>query len=149
MANELVMKDTVIELIHKTKFLGVIIDDHLTFAPHLQYMKGKISRSLGILYKCRKYFNQETLLTLYSSFIYPYFTYCITIWGNTYQTYLDPLVKLQKRAIRIIAGVDRHAHTEPLMTKYRLLSLRKIYIYLLSADIYVSLSALFITRGVF
>ena len=126
---DLEMNGTVIEKVSKTKFLGVMIDEHLTFAPHVQYMKGKISKSLGILYKCKKIFNQDTLLTLYNSFIYPYFTYCITIWGSTFETYLDPIEKLQKRAIRIVAGADRLAHTEPLMAKYKLLSLWKVYIY--------------------
>ena len=128
-SKELIMNGTKIDITCKTKFLGVMIDENLTFAPHLIYLKGKISRSLGILYKCRKYFDSDVLLTLYNSFIYPYFTYCISIWGNTYQTYLDPLIKLQKRAIRIIGGVDRRSHTSPLMQKYRLLPLRKIYIY--------------------
>ena len=126
---ELKINETVIEMTTQTKFLGVIIDEHLSFNPHIHYIKGKISRSLGILYKCKKYFKDDILLTLYNSFVYPYFTYCITIWGSTYQSYLDPLVKLQKRAIRVVAGVDRLAHTDPLFTKLKLLRLDKIYLY--------------------
>ena len=49
--------------------------------------------------------------------------------GNTYCTYLDPLVKLQKRAIRIIAGVKRNASTENLFKKLKVLNLKKLYIY--------------------
>ena len=33
-------------------------------------------------------------------------TYCVEVWGNTYRTYIDPIVKLQKRAIRIINKVS-------------------------------------------
>ena len=76
---DLEMNGTVIEKVSKTKFLGVMIDEHLTFAPHVQYMKGNISKSLGILYKCKKIFNQDTLLTLYNSFIYPYLT--VSLYG--------------------------------------------------------------------
>ena len=126
---ELMINNTVIHMATQTKFLGVIIDENLSFKPHIAYVKGKISKSLGILYKCKKFFKEETLLTLYNSFVYPYFIYCITIWGSTYQTYLDPLVKLQKRAIRVVAGVDWLAHTAPLFTKLKLLRLDQIYVY--------------------
>ena len=86
-------------------------------------MKGKISRAMGILYKCRKYLNQSSLLTLYNAFIYPYFTYCIPVWGNTYNSYLDPLIKLQKRAVRIIANADFRANTAPLFKDLKILML--------------------------
>ena len=66
---------------------------------------------------------------LYNAFIYPYFNYCVTVWGNTYTTHLDPLIKLQKRSIRLIASVPRYTHTEPIFAKYKLLTLSKIYIY--------------------
>ena len=51
------------------------------------------------------------------------------MWGITYDTYLDPLVKLQKRAIRLIASAPWRAHTEPLFVQYKLLTLEKLYVY--------------------
>ena len=92
---------------NSTKFLGVMIDKCLTFQDHIKYIKGKVSRGLGILYRCKRFFTHKTLLTLYNSFIYPYMNYCIPVWGNTYESYIDPLVKLQKRAVRLVAGVKK------------------------------------------
>ena len=103
-----------IEHVKDTKFLGVMIDQNLNFSDHIQYIKGKMARGIGILYKCRRLLHEKTMITLYYSFVYPYFTYCILVWGNTFSTYLDGLVKLQKRAIRIICGETKYAHTEPL-----------------------------------
>ena len=34
---------------------------------------------------------------MYFTFIYPYLIYCIEVWGNAHQTYLDPLIKIQKK----------------------------------------------------
>ena len=101
-----------INQVDKTKFLGVVIDPHLNFYHHIQYLKGKISRGLGLLYRGRKFFNVKTMLTLYNVFIFPYFMFCNEVWGNTYQTYLDPLIKLQKRAIRVVTSADWLAHTD-------------------------------------
>ena len=69
------------------------------------------------------------MVTLYNSFIYPYLYYCIAIWGNTFTTYLEPLVKLQKRAVRIIKGAKRLDHTEPIFAELRLLKIKEIYVY--------------------
>ena len=80
LSNDLVIDNVKIENVKCTKFLGVMIDQNLTFHDHIQYMKGKISRALGILYKCRKYVNTSTLVTLYNAFIYPYCNYCVSTW---------------------------------------------------------------------
>ena len=54
------------------------------------------------MYKCRNYFDKETMQNLYFSFIYPYLTYCVEIWGNACNIHLDPIVKLLKKYIRTI-----------------------------------------------
>ena len=118
-----------INQVDKTKFLGVVIDPHLNFYHHIRYLKGKISRGLGILYRGRKFFNEKTMLTLYNVFIYPYFMYCNEVWGNTYPTYLDPLIKIQKRAIRVVASAKRLSHTDPIFKSLRLLKLKEIHAY--------------------
>ena len=90
----------------------------------------KFFKSVGI------FFNKETLLTLYNAFVYPYLTYCISVWGGTYPSYMDPINKLQKRAIRIVAGSDRLAHTNSIFTELKLLSLPKIYVYYVQLFMY-------------
>ena len=125
----LMINNVRIHMTDNTKFLGVIIDKNLTFYDHIQYVKGKIARSLGILYKAKKYLNKKSLLTLYNSFINPLFMYCIAIWGNAPITYLDSLFKLQKRAVRVIASVKRTEHTWPIYKQLKILNLSNLYIY--------------------
>ena len=127
--NEVKITDVVISITNNTKFLGVYIDQHLSFQDHIRYIKGKISRGIGILCKARKVLNKSTLLTLYYSFIHPYFTYCITIWGNTFLTALTPLIRCQKRAIRIISGAKRLDSTSPLFKQMEILNFERLYIY--------------------
>lgn len=79
---ELIIDGVKIDCTRNTKFLGVMIDQHLNFFDHIQYIKGKVSRGVGVLYKCRKYLKQSTLIALYYAFVYPYFTYCLTVWGQ-------------------------------------------------------------------
>lgn len=128
-SKSLVIDNVTIQMVKETKFLGMIIDEHLNFGAHITNIKQKVSRGLGVLFKAKRYVHECTLLTLYYAFIYPYYTYCITIWGNTYSTYLDSLFKLQKRAVRIISGVKRFDSTGPLFSNLNLLTLKQLYMY--------------------
>ena len=118
-----------VDMTEYTKFLGVIIDQNLNFHKHISYIKGKIARTMGILYKAKKIFGRKILLTLYNSFIHPLFMYCVNVWGNAPSVYLDPLIKLQKRATRVIAGATYLAHTAPLFKELKILNLTNIYVY--------------------
>ena len=106
-----------IERVYETKFLGVIIDDKVCWKPHIKYVKQKLSKSISILYKTRDLLNKNCLHLLYFSLVMPYMTYCAEIWGNVYKTNLDPIIKLQKRAIRIINEVGYHDSTNQLFIR--------------------------------
>ena len=55
--------------------------------------------------------------------------YCMEIWGNTYKYNLKGIVLLQKRAIRIIGGANRLAHTNKLLYDLKLLKLNDMVEY--------------------
>ena len=130
--NDLIVDDVVINRTNHTRFLGVIVDQHLTFESHVKYIKGKISRGIAVLYKAKRILKESSLLTLYYAFIYPYFTYCtyITVWGNTYPSVLDPLIKCQKRDVRIVKGAGKYDHTSPIFYNLKILNLRRLYVYI-------------------
>ena len=79
-----------------TKFLGVIIDHKFKWNDHITYVKNKISKSIGILYKIRRFLDMNTLIQMYHSFVFPYLIYFIEIWGNASAIHLEPLIKIQK-----------------------------------------------------
>ena len=86
------------------KYLGVLIDSKLTFKEHIMAISKKVSRITGAMYRIRNYVNDNTLRMIYFSLIYPHFIYGIPIWGNADNIHIDPLLKLQKKAIRIISN---------------------------------------------
>ena len=118
-----------ISKVYNTKFLGMIIDGNLMWKYHIDYICNKISKTIGIILKARKIFSHETLNMLYYCFIYPYVNYCVHIWGSTYISYLTKLLVLQKRIVRIISGVPRLTHTEPLFVKLGILTVNRLFKY--------------------
>jgi hypothetical protein len=66
------IKGTTLEVVTHTKFLGVILDNSLSWKEHTLYLAKKLSKSLGILSRARPFLNKSTLRQLYFSFLYPY-----------------------------------------------------------------------------
>jgi hypothetical protein len=108
------------------KFLGVYIDEHLTWKQHISYVSKKISKSVGILHRCRFYLSTKTKVSLYYTLIYPYIIYCNLAWSSTYVTNLNRIFYLQKRAVRIITNTHFRAHSAPLFSQLGLLDIFQI-----------------------
>ena len=106
------------------------IDNKLSWKFHIAYISGKIARGIGIINKARRFLNKDSLLSLYYSFIYPYLIYCNHVWGTACKSYLKTVITLQKRVVRIIAGVKPRTHTALLFTKYKLLTCDDLNFYL-------------------
>lgn len=125
-----------ISTINTTTFLGVKIDNSLSWKHHTTHVCNKISKSIGILKKVSHIFDRTVLQNLYNTFILPYLTYCISIWGNAANTHLNHIFILQKRALRIIYHTDALAHTTPLFSHSGILKLEDLYTYSLALIIY-------------
>ena len=104
-----------------TKFLGVYIDDHLTWKHHISYVCKQIAKSIGIIFRSRFFLSSTTKLTLYYTLIYPYIVYCNCAWSSTYVSNLNRIYYLQKRAVRAITNSDYRAHSAPLFSKLGIL----------------------------
>ena len=122
--------------VKKTKCLGVIIDCNLTWKEHISYISGKIAKGVGILIKARKYLNKTTLMNLYYTFVYPYLIYCNHVWGSTYIPYFDKIVSLQKKAVRIIAGIKPRCDVMGVFHQLRILPCLRINKYLIGRVMY-------------
>ena len=85
------------------KFLGVIIDQHLSWKSHIGFVSKKISKTVGIIAKARFYLSSKSLLTLYYSLVYSYLTYCNVAWSSTYCSSLNCIYLLQKRIVRLLS----------------------------------------------
>ena len=105
---------TVLEIVSMTKFLGLIIDNKLSWKPHIDNVCRIISQNIGVINKVKYLFPQTTLFMLYSSLILPYLNYGILAWGHAHATYLDRILLLQKKALRIVCHTSWRAHTDTL-----------------------------------
>ena len=85
----------------------MFIDEKLKWKCHINYVSGKISRGIGVILKARKLLNRDSLITLYHSFIYPYYTYCNHVWGATYASNIKNLILLQKNVSELFVMLNQ------------------------------------------
>ena len=111
----------------KGKFLGVVLDDKLTFKDHIDMIAGKIAKLIGIIYRLQQYFPPLILKLIYNSLVVPHLSYCILAWGSCSRQVIQPLIIMQKKLIRILTSSDYYAHTSPLFHSLALLKLDDIY----------------------
>ena len=123
------MGDGVVSRVSSIKFLGVIIDENLNFGNHIEFIKSKVSKSVGVLNKVKYFLPKSILLMLYVSLIEPYLRYCIEVWGSASFCYLGGLLKTQKSAIRIVNNLPFDAHTALHFVESEILTISNLYKY--------------------
>ena len=112
-----------------TKFLGIFIDEAMTWKYHINHVNKKISRALFIIKQVKNLLPFDCLRSLYFALIHPHFSYGITAWSNASQVTLKRTNILQKRAIRTICRANYNSHTEPLFKKLNIMKLKEQYEY--------------------
>ena len=105
--NNIRIKNVILETVEVSKLLGVNIDCCLTWSDHLEILANTISKKLGVLKRLKPFMSGDALLKVYSCIMFPHFNYCCTVWsGAKNSSNIDRLLKLQKRASRIILNVS-------------------------------------------
>ena len=117
-----------IQQVAQTKFLGIIIENDMTWQAHIKFLCNKTAKSIiGIIQKARVHLDTDTLVGLYYFFIYPYLSNGITVWGKATKSVLEPLFKLQKKVIRLVFNKPQRTPSIPLFIKSNILPLDAIY----------------------
>ena len=80
-----------IQGVDDAKFLGVIIDNKLSWNEHIKCISRQIAKGTGIIIKACKSFEYETLLNLYNALIFPHIKYGIHVWVTAAAVHLHRL----------------------------------------------------------
>jgi len=104
------------------KYLGIYIDDTLSWETHTNFVCNKLRRANGALSKLRFYLPNNLMLSLYYALFHSHLSYACQVWGQNRKSQISRVLTLQKIALRIISFSNFNAHSSPLFLKYKLLS---------------------------
>ena len=126
---KIVIEGQTLEVVSKTKFLGLILDDCLNWKQHTLYLAKKTAKSIGILSLARQVLGKSTLVQLYYSFIFPYLSYCNLAWGGAIDSNLWVIYRIQKMALRLILNIRKGSSTLAECKSLLLLRLPEIHLH--------------------
>ena len=126
---QLTIGDHTLEHTQKAKLLGIYIQDNLKHHETITNIIRKLQRAIQAHRYATTLLDTKYMLSMYYMHIYPHLTGDISIWGtqNSAQEYIKPLVRTQKKIIRIIFNVPPRTPTGPLMQKLNILNLASLY----------------------
>ena len=85
------------------KYLGVILNSKMSCIQHIAYVKNKVAKGIGIMFKAITYLDRRSFINLYNAYIYSYLIYCVDSWGNSPKCHLDQLYILHTKIVRLIS----------------------------------------------
>lgn len=128
---------TKLSQVSSTKFLGLCMDENLTWNNHIDVLCGKISKNVGVMNRLKNFVPKNVLLTLYNSFVLSYLNYGLLSFGGSSSIHsINKLVVLQKKAVRIVNNAGFVEHTTPLFANSNILKLTDLYNHRLGVFMY-------------
>ena len=140
--------------VDKVKFLGIIIDDQLTWESQVEHLLTKLNCSIIMIKRIKKFIPKSEYLKIYNALFLSHLTYCISCWGGISSLKLLKVFAIQKRCVRLLFGkqlnfdhseyyetcarvrtFEEHMapknycleHTKPIFNEYKLLSLDNLF----------------------
>jgi len=109
------------------KYLGIIIDNNLTWSEHINYIYNKIIKFTSIFYKIRHILPVKVLITIYFAFVHSHLLYGIEIYGNTDRAYLNRLMVLNNKLLRILQSAPLKAPVSDLYEHFNTLNIPDLH----------------------
>ncbi len=119
------------------RFLGVLVDNKLTWTHHINAIKAKMSRYIGTMYKLKSILPVKARLMIYNSLIQSHLNYCSMLWGTSSKSNIEKLFRVQKKAIRAtMPGFINYfykdgntpTHTKPFFKENNILTVHNIIV---------------------
>lgn len=119
---EMLIDKSQITRVDNFNLLGLTINEHLDWKPHINRVASTLTRAIGILCRLKNFLPLRVKVLLYNALILPHLNYGILAWGYD----CNRIFKLQKKAIRVISCSKFNAHTDPIFKRLKILKLEDL-----------------------
>ena len=108
------------------KFLGIILDENLTWSQHINELSNKLKRLFHIFYNIRNYLSKDNIKSIYYALVYSRIKYGISVYGQACATKLKRIQILQNQLLKVLSCKNYRFSTDKLHDEYDLLNIKDI-----------------------
>lgn len=117
-----------LERVEETKYLGLILDQQLSWNSHIDILCSKLSTALFALRRVKATASPNILKTAYYALFETHIRYGITLWGGSSNSNLNRVLVLQKKAVRLMANLPPRESCREAFKNLQILTVGSIYI---------------------
>jgi hypothetical protein len=110
----------------EVKLLGFVIDSRLTWTSHIDSVCTRLARVIYLLRRLRTLLSRKDLVTIYFGLFHTHVLYGLLLWGHA--AGCRSVLKLQKRALRVITSAGYRDHCRPIFVSLGILTVFNQYI---------------------
>ena len=103
------------------RFLGIWIDEEMTFVGHIQKLKAKLNSGIYALSTCSKIVPLRIRKLIYRSLVESHLHFGSLLYGAANPKLIEPIETLRRKEIGLLARAKYNAHTDPLYKIYGIL----------------------------
>ena len=116
-----------IKQVETFKYLGVFLDNKLSWQDHIQNLQTKLAKFNGVIYKIRNLVPRKILMMLYNTLVGSYLRYGVMAWGTCSPHLLNNLQAAQNKVIRAIMFLPYTSEVQACYTDLKVLTVNNIY----------------------
>ena len=124
---KIVLNNLEVKRVETFKFLGLFIDEHLSWKTHMFEILSKTQRNLGIVRKISCFLNRQSLLQLYHAVIMSHIRYGIIVWHHCHVAIRKKIQACSNKFLRMIFFMGKRESVRELMVEQSILSVNQIY----------------------
>ena len=125
----IILDGNTIERVHVVKYLGVFINEKLSWTEHINHLVSKVSHLSGILYRNKLFLPMNCKRNIYFALIHSNLTYCIEVYANVNKSSLHPLIIKCNRLLRSLQLKSRRTSLFELYSSFGTLPVDLLFDY--------------------
>ena len=125
--NELHVYNNSVKRVKSVKYLGMTIDETLSWNNHVTHICNLLSRNFHLFYNIRNILPNHLKKTLYYSLVYSHVQYGIELYGACRKNLLNKPQTLQNKLLKVLYNLPFRTDTNYLHSSLNILKVKDIY----------------------
>ena len=112
----------------KLRYLGVILDNKLSWKYHIHELSKKLSRATGVINRLKENsVPTKALLSVYFAIFQSHLNFGLSVWGQAHEMYLQKIRSIQNKVLRKITNVEYDTHISEIYKQANVLKLNDLF----------------------